>query len=872
MSFELDRKEYLDYVENGVNGKLTRGLVVDTNDPLYSGRVRVWIPMLHGGVIDAPVSDDDTTDESSLFDEEAATGKLGQLTDTAIACLPWAPVLGHNWGATADFSSTVPQSLFGVYNIPKEGTEVFIIFEDDNPNLPVVIGAVFHQAELLQNSRIKSLEMSPGLLISNDLTDSDEREAYSDRVAQSYVILSEKGSHLIITDLDGQEQINLGSYINLKKNPVIVDDGSPNSKYTLFSNEFPNFPTTASAPFRKRNSVNTENPIFDTNISFAKPANTSSTQAPATPPTSTPATPSTPATTTGGSVTVKKTPPVDKAWPKITKNTYKDFRYDRSTPGKHRIHWGVDLSVTKANLVAPIDCIPLAYTDSPSGGKMLFIKGVDGYCHAFLHLDSVLPELILDLKAGRYKKYTAGTVLGVTGNTGAVEGAGGGYHLHWEVYKGGDIVKTGSDVVTLREFLRKPGKNVLKGQTIVGESYTGTYCYVHPLEEWLRQDTLVDANGQPVTTTVTMQAGQLDSYSAVYATTGSPDFDKVIGIEMCLTPGAEHIFMRHPSGGFAGFDADGNWKVYTPGNAEYKVNRNLVFDVLGGILTNSLAFYARAKSVIRLMSSTIPRLLSKIGDPEDPKTDLPNIYKRIEAMRKRDMEDAIKQSSSNVYYSLSDTMVGKSVADIQKDGYAYSFDPSTAPGRDYTNNKFDGIIKAAHAKFVPTNHALAEVITPQLIKSVMLKESNGDPNPKTNKAHAGLFQLGAGAISDITKQKEVNPADYLDPTVNTEIGVQFIVKCCDIMLSAVKKANLQISTKEDKEHVLKAALMGYNYGPYGIKNLYANVTAQSNTLVYPALEQRFINDNAFQKNPTKGKETLEYAPHIMWMAKNKVTI
>ena len=139
---EFDKKEYLDYVNNGISGKLTRGLVVSTEDPLYSGRVKVWIPTLHGGFTAIDTSNETSSEDTEpLLQEDAGTDFLGELTTQGIECLPWAPVMGSNWGPTKDLSNTEngSYSIFGVFNVPKVGTEVFIIFEDDNPNMPVVL-------------------------------------------------------------------------------------------------------------------------------------------------------------------------------------------------------------------------------------------------------------------------------------------------------------------------------------------------------------------------------------------------------------------------------------------------------------------------------------------------------------------------------------------------------------------------------------------------------------------------------------------------------------------------------------------------------------------------------------------------------------
>ena len=131
MAQDFSSKEYFDYKQNGVSGKLTRGLVVSTNDPLYSGRVKVWIPTLHGGISTVLEDSGDVQEEDSLISASTGTDKLATLTEMAIECLPWAPVLGHNWGPVGKFDADEASSVFGVFNVPKIGTEVFIVFEDD---------------------------------------------------------------------------------------------------------------------------------------------------------------------------------------------------------------------------------------------------------------------------------------------------------------------------------------------------------------------------------------------------------------------------------------------------------------------------------------------------------------------------------------------------------------------------------------------------------------------------------------------------------------------------------------------------------------------------------------------------------------------
>jgi hypothetical protein len=379
--------------------------------------------------------------------------------------------------------------------------------------------------------------------------------------------------------------------------------------------------------------------------------------------------------------------------------------------------------------------------------------------------------------------------------------------------------------------------------------------FVDPLRTWLGASNVVDSAGNPVQSEVVLSAAQIAGFSAVLNAQIDSAYDKTIGLEISLTPGAEQIFIRHSSGGYAGFDADGNWKVYTPGSAEYKVNRNLVFDVLGSVATSCLGMWTRAKTVLDLISPIQPRLLTNFI------SDLPKIFTRIDSNRTKDMEDALLSSANNVYYNLTANSLGKSLEKINEDRYAANHVISE---RNYNISTFDALISAAHAKYIPSSHPLYDVLTPRLLKAVMLQESNGDP--KAGKgSYVGLFQLGAPAIKDVTGQQFVSIENYRVAEPNIDIGVQYIKMCCDIMLQVIKnKSNL---STDDKQDILMAALMGYNWGPYEIRALYRAVVTQSNTMAYSALEERFVNSTLYARSAPKSRETLNYAPNIMYIMK-----
>lgn len=834
---EYDRREYFQYVSQGVSGKLTRGLVVSTEDPLYAGRVKVWIPILHGGFN----SEVDAQASTYLGDNEGSD-RLGKISATTIECLPWASVLCHNWAPTtdADFTSDTCKNNFGIINIPKVGTEVFIIFEDDSPNMPVIIGSALHESEALKYSQIKSLELSPGLLISDPASnDEQKQQEYPTTISESYIIRGEKGSQLCLSEITGQEQILLGGAVDLKTKPVIVDDGDPKSKYSLFLSGYPNFPTTASAPLVSRQSIYTGTSQISLNIASANSgapvsmndehtaeanqlAGVAAVNADAT------------STSTPEATKLTKRVPIPCSWPPVKYTDPRAFGYDRG----YEVHQGIDLSVKLVDIVAPINCVALAYQDSSTAGKYLIVKGEDGYCHAFLHADSILPQIIQDINAGIYKKYAVGTKLGVTGRS------GGDWHLHWEVFTGDGIVNR-QTALAKRETLRKQKPH-------------GTIGFLDPLKTWLGSDNVVDSSGNPVQSQVLLSAAQIQGYSAVVNANNDSSLSRPIGLEISLVPGAEQIFLRHSSGGYAGFDADGNWKVYTPGNAEFRVNRNLVFDVLGGIMSSCLAFWSKAKTVTNFISVVAPKLWTNFELEK-----LPKVFKRMEETRQKDMEDALRSSGANIYYNLVDSTLGKSLEQINTDRFAAKHTPSE---RNYSCNKWDSLIVAAHAKYIPQNHPLASVLTPKLMKAVMLQESNGEE--KAGKgSYVGLFQLGAGAIKDITKQNTVNIEDYRVAAPNIEVGVQFVRRCCEIMYATIP-SNLKSDLSEnDKLDIVMSGLMGYNWGPYGIRGLYRTVVTQSNTIAYAALEERFVNSTLYTRNATKGTETLNYAPNIMYIYK-----
>jgi murein DD-endopeptidase MepM/ murein hydrolase activator NlpD len=103
--------------------------------------------------------------------------------------------------------------------------------------------------------------------------------------------------------------------------------------------------------------------------------------------------------------------------------------------GSHKNpHMALDIPVKNESIIAPINgrVLEVGYDTRPGvkegKGNFVFFLGEDGYVHEFLHLASVAA-----IKFG--DQVTKGAELGISGNTGHSVGDGGGYHLHWAVWK-----------------------------------------------------------------------------------------------------------------------------------------------------------------------------------------------------------------------------------------------------------------------------------------------------------------------------------------------------------------------------------------------------------------------------------------------------
>lgn len=91
-------------------------------------------------------------------------------------------------------------------------------------------------------------------------------------------------------------------------------------------------------------------------------------------------------------------------------------------------HLGYDYLVKFANVKAPVDMTITGLFSGGAGGN--YIEANDGtYTHRFLHLAS------FGVRVGQ--RVREGQVIALSGNTGAVTGSNGGYHLHHDVRRQG---------------------------------------------------------------------------------------------------------------------------------------------------------------------------------------------------------------------------------------------------------------------------------------------------------------------------------------------------------------------------------------------------------------------------------------------------
>ena len=541
------------------------------------------------------------------------------------------------------------------------------------------------------------------------------------------------------------------------------------------------------------------------------------------------------------------------------------------------VHLGIDIRFATSDhttpLLAPINgTVILAQTSSSAGNWIIFL-GADGYCHTFCHLSAI------SCSVGQ--TYQIGTVIGHTGGQPGTVGAGNttGPHLHWEVWNPSGAT-TNSAIINVRNVARKPSN--VAGQTGYYPKSNGTLIFEDGVKTWLGKQVT------GVNTQAMLGATQIDSYVQMYNTATDYTHDKPIGLEVSLNPGAEQIFLRHSSGAFLGFDPDGNFKMYSPGSAEFKINRNLVFDVLGGIFNSCMALYTRSREVIKFLSGGRAMESYHVNAFTDFPTDkksssilakynLPKIFSRIDTFRHNDMVDAMTQSTSNIYYTLATGFLGKAASAIQTDGYAAQPDQDAINQINFNFSLEDGYINSSWSTYIKNNNnPIASHITPKILKAMMLLACKGNASPASVDGLSGIFQLSSIAATTI-KGNSASLTSYLSPKDNIDLAVQFINSRANAMYtflgSSVTYSDDSDGVFGGKEYAMRAVLMDYLYCIYtnttstDIEYLYKNVV-NGGGFSYPALEQSFATSALLSDASTYKNAVNCYGATVIAICKN----
>ena len=715
-----DRQEFAQNLHSPLKGVTTRAVVVSNKDPQFAGRVKVWIPALHGGFNTDEDPDQDPSVQTQDNQPSLPKGANypGSWKDSTVQdLLPWAKCLGHSWGSRQNDLGAI--NLSGNFSIPKVGTEVFVAFENDDVDLPIVLGAIYHSSEF-SYQKYRPLELFPGTEVNsseidyNRYTSTGELSAmdvsdYEDKAAFSYSVRAENDNMLYISDFPGESCILLSGLIKLSDVDTLIG-----AKAAAIKAAYPGFPTTASAAFAKRVVLaDNATALADPNIKYNPPfdqINTTPDVKSTLPPSNTQAaspTPATPPATTAVKQWPIK-PGVGKSVPIFSDQGH----YPQGNFGAPRTyyrnqekkHCGLDLAAAHDNstlLLAPIEMAPLYYVSNSSEGNALDCLAVDGTGHCFMHLQSIFPAIMTLMKTTPGKTVPAGTPLVYCGNTGHSTGA----HLHWEIVRDASAAKSAQQIESIR----------LAAQAV------GTSKYYNPLD-WMGMPVSANPNVSTVIQGSPEQMRSMVNHQVAYANTNDVNFAKPIGLEISTVPGQETLYLRHPSGAFIGFDCDGNLQCFTPGDANWRVNRSWNLDVLGGILEVCYAKFTRVKTVLR----TWAKIFAQMKDKPAVDGSYPDFFQRAEHYRKVDQLVSLRSTLGNAIYVNKD---GNPVP--MQDAFSNNLTgvvtpPSTA-NKNFTLTTFDSMLQTSYSKYI-TGSLQKAFPDWKWFKAQMLLESNGDAN------------------------------------------------------------------------------------------------------------------------------------------------
>lgn len=534
-SFNSEKNNYQAYTKlgTGIVG-LTRGVVVSNLDPMFAGRVKVWIPVIHGFIGD-DVNIDETGTPTAKNYTDNGISDAWVLHEKNIDLLPWAKVLNTGWaqagwvGTEKYFNPTDikikkktvtnVQKPYGIYNLPKPGTEVFIMFEQNDPEYPVVVGSFQHKLEnrYLPEFPIESFASHEPFKVSTDDLDTQynrpdkyyniqaNAEEHHVNAADSFLIKSERGAEFIICEVPDKEHMLFRSWMFPRfQNP----DPIKKETYEKFSAAYPNFPTTATAGLFKAKPLFTDVPYTGLETTLEKAAEAGS------------------ASTAGVALPTKDEAPkaaeggFKRGWPVENPNVYKSMGPMAQFKGTGRAsgpHNGIDLPIRPlTNILAPIDgkiiairnpILPASRVNESLVGTTIVLLGDDEMTHEFKHLDA--------WKVAVGDRVKLGQVIGGSGNDrrGAAQGRSAGLgvdrgHLHWDVFQPGSKA------------------NIWKNTLL-----QGTTLFVDP-HEWLLGNTenKITASDATVVRKITAPAGSPGKTTSAQSGTGA-DKTKLIAAQ-----------------------------------------------------------------------------------------------------------------------------------------------------------------------------------------------------------------------------------------------------------------------------------------------------------------------------------------------------